>query len=146
MFLFPIRYFESCFSYIFENEPSVRYAPFVLILKSCFAGFQAEDTLVRRIVDGMEHVRGLGEDIAVRARVYTIGGLSAHADQKELLEWLGSSSRKPEIFIVHGQEKTALEFEGIVEQRLGLTTHVPCRSDEFGLWFSEPKDRSEISS
>ena len=98
-----------------------------------FAGFQAKGTLGRRIVDGMERVRVLGEDVAVRAKVYTIGGFSAHADQKELLEWLGSFSSKPEVFIVHGEENVALEFEGIVKERLGFVTHVPHRGDEFDI-------------
>jgi metallo-beta-lactamase family protein len=98
-----------------------------------FAGFQAKGTLGRKIVDGMERVRVLGEDVAVRAKVYTIGGFSAHADQKELLEWLGSFSSKPEVFIVHGEENVALEFEGIVKERLGFITHVPHRGEGFDI-------------
>jgi metallo-beta-lactamase family protein len=98
-----------------------------------FAGFQAKGTLGRKIVDGMERVRVLGEDVAVRAKVYTIGGFSAHADQKELLEWLGSFSSKPEVFIVHGEENVALEFEGVVKKRLGFVTHVPHKGDGFDI-------------
>ncbi|HVN22875.1 MAG TPA: MBL fold metallo-hydrolase [Syntrophorhabdales bacterium] len=96
-----------------------------------FTGFQARGTLGRRIVDGAKRVRVLGEGIAVKAAIYTIGGFSAHADQKELLEWLGSFTSKPEVFIVHGEEKTALEFESIVKERLGLVTHVPSKGEQF---------------
>jgi metallo-beta-lactamase family protein len=96
-----------------------------------FTGFQARGTLGRRIVDGSRRVRVLGESIAVKARIYTIGGFSAHADQKELLEWIGSFTSKPEVFIVHGEEKTALEFEGIIKEKLGLVTHVPRKGEEF---------------
>jgi metallo-beta-lactamase family protein len=96
-----------------------------------FTGFQAQGTLGRRIVDKAKKVRVLGEEIAVRAEVRTIGGFSAHADQKELLEWLGSVTSKPEVFIIHGEEKTALEFEGIVRQKFGLVTHVPRKGEQF---------------
>ena len=96
-----------------------------------FTGFQAQGTLGRRIVDRAKKVHVLGEEIAVRAEVCTIGGFSAHADQKELLEWLGSFTSKPEVFIIHGEEKTALEFEGIVKSKFGLVTHVPRKGEEF---------------
>jgi len=98
-----------------------------------FTGFQVRGTLGRLIVDGMKHVRVLGEEIAVRAKVYTIGGFSAHADQKELLEWLGSFKNKPEVFIVHGEENVALEFEKMVNERLNLKTRVPSKGEEFVL-------------
>jgi metallo-beta-lactamase family protein len=96
-----------------------------------FAGFQAKGTLGREIVDGAEKVHVLGEEIAVRAKVYTIGGFSAHADQKELLEWLGAFSNKPEVFIVHGEESTSLEFEKAVKEKFGVITHVPAKGEEF---------------
>ncbi|MEW6001859.1 MAG: MBL fold metallo-hydrolase [Nitrospirota bacterium] len=96
-----------------------------------FVGFQAEGTLGREIVDGREMVRVLGEEIAVRAKVFTIGGFSAHADQRELLEWLGSISNRPMIFIVHGEEKVAFDFEKAVRERFGLRTHVPSKGEEY---------------
>ena len=98
-----------------------------------FTGFQVRGTLGRLIVDGIKSVRVLGEEIAVRAKVYTIGGFSAHADQKELLEWLGSFKNRPEVFIVHGEESVALEFEKIVNERLNLKTRVPMKGEEFVL-------------
>lgn len=96
-----------------------------------FTGFQARGTLGRLIVDGIKKVRVLGEELAVRARVYTIGGFSAHADQKELLEWLASFQNKPEVFIVHGEEEAALKFEQIVQQKFGFSTTVPHKGDQF---------------
>lgn len=98
-----------------------------------FTGFQVRGTLGRLIVDRIKNVRVLGEEIAVRARVYTIGGFSAHADQKELLEWLGSFRSNPEVFIVHGEETVALEFEKMVGGKLKLKTHVPSKGEEFTL-------------
>jgi len=98
-----------------------------------FTGFQVRGTLGRLIVDGIKNVRVLGEEMAVRAKVYTIGGFSAHADQKELLEWLGSFQNKPEVFIVHGEESVSLAFEKIVQEKLGFKTRVPSKGEEFEL-------------
>jgi metallo-beta-lactamase family protein len=98
-----------------------------------FTGFQARGTLGRRIVDGAPHVHVLGEEIAVKASVYTINGFSAHADQKELLEWLSSFQGSPEVFIVHGEENVALDFEKLVQERLHLVTHVPRKGDAFDI-------------
>lgn len=96
-----------------------------------FVGFQAAGTLGRKIVDGAARVNVLGEEMAVRAKVYTIGGFSAHGDQKELLDWLGVFSNRPEVFIVHGEEKAELDFEQAVKNRFGFTTHVPKLGDTF---------------
>lgn len=98
-----------------------------------FVGFQANGTLGRKIVDGAARVNVLGEEMAVRAKVYTIGGFSAHGDQKELLDWLGAFQNHPEVFIVHGEEKAALDFEQAVKDRLGLTTHVPKQGEIFNI-------------
>jgi metallo-beta-lactamase family protein len=96
-----------------------------------FTGFQARGTLGRRIVDGATHVKVLGEDIALRAKVYTIGGFSAHADRGGLLEWLASFKNHPEVFIVHGEEEASLDFEKAVKEQFGFVTHVPKKGEEF---------------
>lgn len=96
-----------------------------------FVGFQAAGTLGRQIVDGAKTVHFLGEDFAVKAKVYTIGGFSAHGDQQGLLEWLGAFSTKPEVFIVHGEERSALAFEKAVREKLGLVTHVPHQGEVY---------------
>ena len=74
-------------------------------------GFQAQGTLGRRLVDGARRVRIFGEDIPVRAGIHTVGGLSAHADQRALRTWAANFRRPPrQTFVVHGEETAALAF------------------------------------
>ena len=83
-------------------------------------GFQAAGTLGRRIVDGAKEVRIFGMPVEVRADVYTIGGLSAHADQEALLQWLAHFRPPlPKTFVVHGEQETAELFARAVHERLG---------------------------
>ena len=96
-----------------------------------FTGFQAYGTLGRRIVDGVSRVHIMGEEIAVRAKVYTINGFSAHADREGLLDWLSSFKSRPEVFVVHGEENVALGFAALITEKFGFTTHVPGKGDEF---------------
>ncbi|MGE5337270.1 MAG: MBL fold metallo-hydrolase RNA specificity domain-containing protein, partial [Gemmatimonadota bacterium] len=74
-----------------------------------FVGFAAQGTLARRIIDGAKSVRIFNEEIAVRARIYTINGFSAHADQAELLAWHGHS-QAARTFLVHGDEPAMQAF------------------------------------
>ena len=82
-------------------------------------GFQAAGTLGRRLVDGATRVRLFGREVPVRADVFTIGGLSAHADQENLLGWLHNFVTPPRhCFVVHGEAETAAEFAAVIENRL----------------------------
>ena len=91
-----------------------------------FVGYQAEGTLGRRIVEGADRVRLYGEDVAVRARIHTLGGFSAHADQKGLLDWMGKiNNPNLQVFVVHGEEQTSLDFAQTVQEHYGLKTYVP---------------------
>jgi metallo-beta-lactamase family protein len=91
-----------------------------------FAGFQAAGTLGRRIVDGAQSVRIFGEEYPVRARVFTIGGLSAHAGQSALLGWLSAFRRPPrQTWIVHGEPLAANALKGQIEKRLHWRAAVP---------------------
>ncbi|MBI4653993.1 MAG: MBL fold metallo-hydrolase [Nitrospirae bacterium] len=95
-----------------------------------FTGFQARGTLGRRIIEGAKTVHVLGEDIAVKAKIYTIGGFSAHADQKGLLEWLRAFKNRPSVIIVHGEEYVSREFEEKVRENFGFSARVPEREEE----------------
>lgn len=69
-----------------------------------FVGYAARGTLARRIIDGATEVDLFGELISVRARVHTINGFSAHADQQELVDWHGRIDGKETTYLVHGEE------------------------------------------
>jgi len=66
-------------------------------------GFQARGTLGRALVDGAKHIRLWGETIRVEAKIHTVGGLSAHADQGGLMEWYGRFRDRPPVVLVHGE-------------------------------------------
>jgi len=84
------------------------------------AGFQAAGAMGRRLVDGVRLVRIFGESIPVRARIYTVGGLSAHADQGALLDWLSAFHKPPrQCFVVHGESAASAHFADAIEARLG---------------------------
>lgn len=91
-----------------------------------FAGFQAAGTLGRRIVDGARSVRIFGESYAVRAKVFTIGGLSAHADRDALLAWAGHFREPPgQCWVVHGEPLSALALRDALVQKPGWRASVP---------------------
>lgn len=84
------------------------------------AGFQAAGTLGRRLVDGARQVSLFGERIPVRARIHTIGGLSAHADQPALLDWMAHIKQPPKrTFVVHGEPLGAMALADAIHARLG---------------------------
>lgn len=83
-------------------------------------GFQAAGTLGRRIVDGAKTVRIFGETYPVRAKLFTINGLSAHADHDALLAWLGRFRRPPaQTWVVHGEPLAANSLRDDIERRYG---------------------------
>ena len=75
-----------------------------------FVGFAAIGTLARRIIDGAKQVRIFGEEIPVRAKIHTINGFSAHADQAELLAWHKNIGTPKHTFLVHGEAETMALF------------------------------------
>ena len=88
-----------------------------------FVGFQARGTLGRALVDGAKHIRLWGETIKVEAKIHTIGGLSAHADQAGLLDWYGKFRARPPVMLVHGEPQAS---EGLLAV-LGRTANAPVR-------------------
>ena len=78
-----------------------------------FVGFAAQGTLARRIIDGAREVEVFGRPLAVRARLHTINGFSAHADRDELLAWHRHAAPK-RTFLVHGEESTMQRFAALL--------------------------------
>jgi metallo-beta-lactamase family protein len=82
-------------------------------------GFQPRGGLGRELIEGAERVRIMGHDVAVRAQVATVGGLSAHADRGELLDWIRPAGAHAQVRLVHGEPhslgslRDALAAEGI---------------------------------
>lgn len=69
-------------------------------------GYQAQGTLGRLLVEGRPEVKIFGERIAVRAKVHTLGGFSAHAGQTDLLDWFGCvGPARPAVFLTHGETR-----------------------------------------
>lgn len=75
-----------------------------------FVGFAARGTLARRIVDGASHVKVFGEEMPVRAKIYTIGGFSAHGDQSDLQDWHRHTGNPTTTFLVHGDPEAMQTF------------------------------------
>ena len=99
-----------------------------------FVGFQAAGTLGRRIVDGAKSVRLFGEEYEVKARVFTIGGLSAHADQPALLAWLGHFRKPPaSTWVVHGEPLSAHALRDAIATDLGWSARVPAPGESVTL-------------
>ncbi len=94
-----------------------------------FVGYAAQGTLARQIIDGAEKVRIFREEIDVRARIYTIGGFSAHGDQKVLLNW-HANTKAGRTFLVHGEEKAMNTFAGLLSD---TRVEMPSLHQEFDI-------------
>ena len=93
-------------------------------------GFQSANSLGRQLVNGEKVVRIFGEKLPVRASIHTMGGFSAHADQKGLLEWFGAvAPSKPRTIITHGEDRARGVFSGLIESQHGIKTQCPQLGD-----------------
>src|ERR1044071_6243963 len=86
-------------------------------------GFQSANSLGSQLVDGEKVVRIFGEQVPVRASVHTMGGFSAHADQRGLLDWYEAMApSRPRTIITHGEDRARQAFSGLITQRFGVKT------------------------
>jgi len=82
-----------------------------------FVGFAARGTLARQIIDGARKVSLFGDEISVRARIFTINGFSAHAGRAELLAWHKKAS-PARTFLVHGEEEALAALAELLPGRV----------------------------
>jgi len=97
-----------------------------------FVGFQAENTLGRKLLRGDKTARIYGEEHEVRARMEKIDGYSAHADEGEMLDFINAIPNRPKrVFVVHGEpDATAAMAAGLA--RLGIEDiAIPERGEKF---------------
>ncbi len=88
-------------------------------------GFQAQGTLGRDLVDGKKYFSIVGSQVRVAASIHTLGGLSAHADQSQLLSWAaGFSEPKPKLYLVHGEPTAAMSLKTSFN-RMGWLASIP---------------------
>jgi metallo-beta-lactamase family protein len=99
-----------------------------------FTGFQAAGTRGRSLVDGASQIKMFGRYIPVRARIQELGGLSAHADYQELLDWLGASALSPRgVFVTHGEPASADALRRRLTERFQWQVRVPTDGERFEL-------------
>lgn len=89
-------------------------------------GYQAEGTRGRQLLEGAHQLKLFGKYRPVKAKIFHLESLSAHADQKELLHWLQDIKNIPEnVFLVHG-ETTALDALRVkIKDQIGFRCHIP---------------------
>ncbi len=96
-------------------------------------GYQAEGTPGRRLVNGDETMRIHGSEYRVAARVHTLGGLSAHGDQRDLLRWAGGFKSRPRFFVVHGEDEPKVVLAEKLRELKGSDVIIPGPGEIFDL-------------
>jgi len=99
-----------------------------------FTGYQATGTLGRDLIEGKTPVRILGHPVEVHAKIDKLNSLSAHADQGEIMKWLGYFKQPPKkTFIVHGEPPAQAALQALIQKNLGWDVVIPSRGQSFQL-------------
>ncbi len=99
-----------------------------------FVGYQAYGTLGRALIEGADYVKLFGETIEVKAEIRKLEGISGHADQNGLINWVTAISPKPKmVFIVHGEDETCDQFAELLKNNYDLNTFAPFSGAIFDL-------------
>lgn len=97
-------------------------------------GYQAEGTRGRSLQDGAKEIRMLGEVVPVRAKIKVLDGFSAHADQGEILRWLGTFKKPPRMtYLVHGEPPAAAALAEVIRERLKWNVEVARHQQKISL-------------
>ncbi|HEY5646794.1 MAG TPA: MBL fold metallo-hydrolase [Pseudomonadales bacterium] len=97
-----------------------------------FTGYQPQGTLGRRIIEGADTIRIYRETFQVRAQVHTIGGMSAHGDQADLIRWYEGIAGRPPVKLVHGDPEASAAFRQVLSER-GIDVAVADSGDRISL-------------
>ena len=92
-----------------------------------FTGYQAQGTLGRILVDGAKQVKLFSEEYVVKAGIETLGGLSAHAGQRGLVDWMGQFNPAPRTMLVHGESRAQDALRDKLWKEHGLSVEIPSR-------------------
>ncbi len=95
-------------------------------------GYQALNTLGRRLQQGDKSVRIFGDDFAVKAEVQTLNAFSAHADRLELFRYVRDAKPK-KVFLVHGEQDQRASFAQLLRDQLHLDVHLPANGEVIDL-------------
>jgi metallo-beta-lactamase family protein len=97
-------------------------------------GYQAHGSLGRRLVEGQPLVKIHGENVAVRARVHTMGGFSAHAGQSDLMKWFEViAPSRPRVAVAHGEDGPRKALAKLIRQQHGLRPVLPALGEVIDL-------------
>jgi metallo-beta-lactamase family protein len=93
-------------------------------------GYQGQGSLGRRLLEGSKTVRIFGEEIIVRAEIASMGGMSAHAGQSDLLKWFDSlSATNPKLVLTHGEDISRIILSRLIKERYGINPELPGYGD-----------------
>ena len=87
-------------------------------------GFQVRGTTGRALVDGARSIRLEGTDVPVKAKIHTLGALSAHADQKGLMKWYANFKKRPSLVLVHGEKQAAAGLSEYLQKNLSVKAQI----------------------
>jgi metallo-beta-lactamase family protein len=91
-----------------------------------FVGYQAPGSLGRQLIDGKKLVSIFGEKVAVRASIHTLGGFSAHAGQRDLMDWIGAvADCRPRVFLTHGETRSRTALANLIRDTHQLVPAMP---------------------
>ncbi|HID32138.1 MAG TPA: MBL fold metallo-hydrolase [bacterium (Candidatus Stahlbacteria)] len=96
-----------------------------------FVGFQARNTLGRRIVDGAKRIKIFGDDFNLRCQVEVIDGLSSHAGHSDLIQYASSIPELKKIFLVHGEDEAQGALKGSLQKVFSGEIEVPDIGEEY---------------
>ena len=99
-----------------------------------FVGYQVPGTLGHSLLNGVKKVKLFGEEIDVKATIVNLPGISGHADRDHLTRWISSFEQPPKrVFVVHGEESTAVAFAEHVTNDVGFPAVAPYSGDAYDL-------------